>query len=372
MEECPSNTIIENFVCKENVVDKCTSGENQMNDNIIINKEKTETFVRTYISEFNYTNNHVVLYTSNKYKIIIYKNKDCINNLEMPNVDFKECYNKVKNEYQIEEELVKVIISLKGNNGEIQNYYSFFHPITGYKLNVEEICQNETIVVYQNLNNILGEKGYENYELRISLTSQGINIFDLNHPFYTDLCYDFYNPINRDIPLSKRISTVYPNTSVCEEGCILENINLENLVASCDCKFHDIGNKDLMKNNVFLENTFEKIFEIINSSSILVVKCYKYIFKRFTKSIGGIIVSIAIALHLIYTAFYFIFGKKQIINYAYGLFEKFTYYINKEETIIPSFLLKRKQEMKILEINYSIIKKKFISTKLQNQKGKGK
>ena len=102
-----------------------------------------------------------------------------------------------------------------------------------------------------------------------------------------------------------------------------------------------------MKNNVFLENTFEKIFDIINSSSILVVKCYKYIFKRFTKSIGGIIASIAIALHLIYTAFYFIVGKKQIINYVYGIYEKFSSYINKEENIIPSFPPKKKQGMKL-------------------------
>ena len=52
--------------------------------------------------------------------------------------------------------------------------------------------------------------------------------------------------------------------------------------------------------------------------------------------------SIAIALHLIFIAFYFIVGKKQIIKYAHRLFEKFTYYINKEETIIPSFPPKKK------------------------------
>ena len=82
--------------------------------------------------------------------------------------------------------------------------------------------------------------------------------------------------------------------------------------------------------------------------------------------------SIAIALHLIFIAFYFIFGKKQIIKYAHRLFEKFTYCINKEETIIPSFPPKKKQEMKILEINYSIIKKKFNSMKIKNQKVKEK
>ena len=127
-----------------------------------------------------------------------------------------------------------------------------------------------------------------------------------------------------------------------------------------------------MKNNVFLENTFEKIFDIINSSSILVVKCYKYIFKRFTKSIGGIIASIAIALHLIYTAFYFIFGKKQIINYVYGIYEKFSSYINKEENIIPSFPPKKKTRDETLRNKLFKNKKEVHFNEAPKTKGKRK
>ena len=156
-----------------------------MDNNIVINEEITETFVRTYISEFNYTKNHISLYNNKKYDIIIYENRDCVTelSLKMPKVDFRECYNKVKNEYGILEELVIIIINLKEGDGDSQTYYSFFHPITGFKLNAEEICKNETKVVNQNLTTKLNEQREEKMEMKAFLNDQGINIFDLKDIF---------------------------------------------------------------------------------------------------------------------------------------------------------------------------------------------
>ena len=255
----------------------------------------------------------------------------------MPKVDFKQCYNKAKNEYRIQEELIIVIISFKDSNGDTQIYYSFFHPLTGYKLKAEEICKNETIVINKNLSSVLIEEGTESYALQTSLTEQGINIFDLNDPFYTDLCYNFDNPSNRDIPLSERISTIFPNASLCEQGCQMDGIDLETLVSSCNCQFKDMGYNDLIQGNAFLENAMGEVFDIINSSNILVMKCYQYIFKHFSRAFGGIIATIAIGLHSICTALYFIFGKNQIKLYIFNIYENFLSYIGKNNTNIQSF-----------------------------------
>ena len=330
LKECPEGTRSINYICQE-IVDKCTLGTNQMDDNIIINKETTETLVRTYISEFNYTKKHISLYTNKKYDIIIYENRECVAelSLEMPKVDFKTCYDKVKIEYGIEEELVIVIINLKDGNGGSQTYYSFFNPITGYKLNAEEICKNETIVVNQNLTTKLSEQGTEKMEMQTSLTDQGINIFDLNDPFYTDLCYDFDNPSYRDIPLSKRIETVYPNVSLCDEGCQMDGIDLETMTASCNCKFNDISESNIIKDNAFLDSAVGEVFDIISASNILVVTCYKYIFKYFEDSIGGMISMAALAGHLISTLFYFIVGKNKIRAYIYNIYDNFISFVNK-------------------------------------------
>ena len=151
-----------------------------------ITQESTEILVKTYISEFNYTDKHVTLHNNKKYSIIIYKNRDCILelSLEMPKVDFKECYDKVKRTYHIEEDLIIVIIDKKESNNKGQTYYSFFHPLSGFKLDAEGICKNETIAVTQNLTSILSENE-EKYELQSYLAEQGINIFNMDDPFYT-------------------------------------------------------------------------------------------------------------------------------------------------------------------------------------------
>ena len=331
------------------IFDECNSGENEIDKNYIVNQETTEILVKTFISEFNYTKKHASLYTNQNYTIIIYENRECVTelNLDMPKVDFKECYEKVKNEYNIDEELIISIINKKDKNGG-QTYSSFYHPIYGFKLNAEEICKNETIEVKENLTSILSEKN-ENYETQTFLTEQGINIFDLNDPFYTDLCYDYDNPHYRDIPLNDRIATVYPDIPLCDEGCRINRIDLDTMTSSCDCKFNDISNSNIIKDNALLENVMGEVFDIINASNILVMKCYKYTFKYFTNSVGGIISTIALAGHLISSVIYFLVGAKNIKIYIYSIYEKFLSLIGKNGIDTPTSPPKRNIKNKSLK-----------------------
>ena len=328
LKECPDGTYNVNYICKE-IIDECNLGENDMDENFIVNQQTTETLVRTFINEFNYTKNHVSLYTNKAYTIIIYENRECVEelSLEMPKVDFKDCYEKVKSAYHIEEELIMVIINKKDKNGG-QTYYSFFHPISGFKLDADEICKDETIVVSQNLTSILTESS-QNFELQSSLTDQGINIFDLNDPFYTDLCYDFENPYDRDIPLSERISTIYPDVELCDEGCQMDGIDLETMTASCNCQFNDISNSNAIKDNALLDSVVGEVFDLISASNILVMTCYGYIFKYFSKSIGGVISTVAVVGHIVSSAIYFIVGRNLIKKYIYNLYENFLSFIEK-------------------------------------------
>ena len=377
LKQCPENTNIDNYICKE-IVDECILGENKMDPNHIVNEETTKILVETFISEFNYTKNHVTLHTNQDYTIIIYENRECVIelSLEMPKVDFKDCYEKVKNEYNIDEELIIVIINKKDKNGG-QTFYSFYHPIYGYKLNAEEICKNETIVVKENLTAILSElsESSEYFELQTFLTDQGINIFDLNDPFYTDICYDFDNPSKRDIPLSDRIATVYPDVSLCDEGCQIDGIDLENMTASCNCKFNDIANSNIIKDNALLESAVGEIFDIISSSNILVMKCYNYIFKHFTNSIGGMMSTMALAIQIICTTIYFSVGVNSIKTYIYNIFEKFLSFIGKTDfdlyappkKNIKNKTLKDKLVQNKKEVRFNVVGKE-IEKKKENHK----
>ena len=59
------------------------------------------------------------------------------------------------------------------------------------------------------------------------------------------------------------------------------------MTATCDCKFNDITNNNLIKDNAFLDSAVGEIFDIINSSNILVFKCINNIFSHFSSSVGS-------------------------------------------------------------------------------------
>ena len=307
-KNCPSNTKNNSFICTENPKQSYLA-TTKLHSNA--NLTDVNNYVQTYISEFSYTSNHATLSSNEFFNILIYRNPGIINDfsLKMSKVDFQDCYDKVKNAYGIEEDLVITVVGTK-NTHNPSSSYAFFHPKSGIKLDAENICKDEVIVVKENLTSILNENDTK-YELQSSLTGQGINIFDVNDPFYTDLCFDYKNPKKRDIPLSDRIKNVFPNVTLCNDGCQMNGINLENMTATCNCKFNDITNNEIIKDNAVLDSMVGEIFDLINSSNIFVVKCYNYIFKYFKNSIGGILTTSIIALNLVLT---YIFFAKQFFR----------------------------------------------------------
>ena len=331
LKNCPEGTINEEYVCIENK-DECNLVENDIylkkNEDFQIIK----TLAKTYLDEFKYTNNHISLYKNRDYYIILYKNRDCIDrvSLSMPRIDFKECYNKVKNEYNINEDLLISIVDQEGTKGE-SPFFNFFDPLSGEELNYKEICKDEKITIKENVTSILNDKNNTNFELQMSLIEQGIDIFDLDNPFYKDLCFDFDNKEKRDIPLSMRIEKAFPGALLCEQGCKANGIKLPEKVAICDCSLNDLANKDFIKNNALLDSALGKALDLIYSNNIMVVTCYKYIFKYFTRSVGGFISFVLIIIHIISTILYFSFGLSKLKIYILSLTENYLNFLNKEK-----------------------------------------
>ena len=337
LKECPSGTINNNYICKADS-DKCILGKNDIylaeNDNL----EIIETLVKTYISEFDYTIHYISLYENKSYSIMIYKDQNCIKEIKtgMPEVDFSSCYTKVKNEYGITEDLIIVIVVDKRELNNHKTYYSFYNPKSGFKLDAERICKDETIVVVESLNTLL-DKNDTYYETQTSLTSQGINIFDINDPFYTDICYDFDNPLKKDIPLNDRIKDIYPDAKLCDEGCQYTGINLADMTATCDCKFNDITNNNLIKDNAFLDSAVGEIFDIINSSNILVFKCINNIFSHFSSSVGSWISLTLIGTHIGMTLTFVFVSIVKVNKYIYNLTYNYLSYITNFAKKKPKF-----------------------------------
>ena len=345
LKECPSGTSNENFICKETDPDKIYISEdtffsesNNVSEIISILESKAILFAK----EFGDSNNHISSFKNDDYSILLYKNPNIIGrtNLTSTDINFGDCYNAVKEAYNITQDLIIATGDKKSSNNP-STFYLFFHPISGKRLEIGDLCKNKTIQMKENLLNFLDEKN-ENYELQTALTKQGINIFDINDPYYKDLCYDYENPKNRDMALKDRIKETYVNVTLCDDGCANTGIDVKNNVASCDCKFNDITNNEIIHENAALEYLAGEIFDLVNSSNILVLKCYKYLLKYFTRSRGGIIILSLLVLSVIFSIIFFSFELNKMKRYIYSLTEKYTSFLFNYSNILKLFPPKRK------------------------------
>jgi len=336
VKQCPNNTNETDFICQEDPKDIYIS-EDTLYQDLNFTLENIEVLAEAYAYEFYYTDNHVSTYQNSGTEILIYKNPDIIaqTNLKAPKIDFGECYQLIKKAYNITGDLITAIVDKKVKNNP-STFYSFFHPETGKKLDTNEICKNKNIKVEENLLNLLDEKS-KNYELQKSLTEQGINIFDINDPYYKDICYDFHNPKKRDISLKDRIKETYVNASLCDDGCVNTGIDVKNNVATCDCKFNVITNNDLIHENAALEYLVGEIFDFVNSSNILVLKCYKYVLKYFIRSKGGMIILTILILSIIFTFIFFSYGLIKMKRYIFTLTEKYSIFLANYSNLMKSF-----------------------------------
>ena len=337
-------TTNENSICKENDINKIYISKNPFYSNENDTLFAIQTLAKSYAEEFDYTVNHISVYKNEEMTVALYKNMSIISDTDLilPRIDFKESYNKIKSAYNITDNLIIAIVEKKVNNNP-KTFYSFFHPVSGIKLEVGELCINDNIEVKENLLSMLDEKS-ENYELQKSLTKQGINIFDLNDPYYKDICYDFYNPKNKDMALKDRIKETYVNVTLCDKGCFNTGIDVKNNIATCNCKFNDVTNNDLIHENAALEYLVGEFFELINSSNILVLKCYKNLFKHFTRSIGGMLVLSLLILNIFFTLIFFFFELIRMKRYIFNLTEKFSSFVSNYPHLVKFGPPKRKEQ----------------------------
>ena len=294
LRECPEGTkanIAEgDYLCREKNADECTISKKEAGLKNFYEDGGLDSLVKSYNDEFFYTQKHVSEFNNTNFKMLIYIDENCLSelNVKFPKVNFGDCYEKVQKEKGITDNLIIVLLERFGKNGGSFSSYSLYNPYTGQKIDAEQICKDKEIEIEENIKKKLEDHNI-NYESLTFLTNQNINIFNLSDAFYTDICFSFDSPNNRDITLKDRLATFYPNVSLCDEGCYSKGINLTAMKAICNCKFNDISNNELIDDIKYIGPVGE-FFEIITSSNLQVFKCFKYIFKKFKTSIGGYLI----------------------------------------------------------------------------------
>ena len=367
VENCPENTNNENFICLEKNKDNCKIYDSEIEfNNFNYDNESISNLVKAYNKEYYYTNKQVVKYNSINYNFIIYKSIDCINelSLDIPKADFGDCYEKVKKNYSIDSDLTIITYNEIIDNNHITTH-SFYNPITSEKLDVESICQNITIKVEEKIEYIL-KSNKINYENYLFFLNQNINIFNTSDAFYTDICYDFVSPFEKDLTLKDRLLTIFPNISLCENGCENKGINLTEMKANCTCKFHDLINNKIFKENVLINSATDEILQLISQNNLEVLKCYKCFIKYFRRSYGGIIGLFFIFIQVGLSIIFYFYDLSNIKKFTFILIDKYLIYLSdnskltcvkgeKENNVPPKKVIQKKKTKNSCKFSRNII-----------------
>ena len=228
-------------------------------------------------------------------------------NLEIPEIDFSSCYEKVKNSYkEIKDDLIIAIvdkkIDIKYSRKVIK--YGLFNPLTGKYLNSDQICEEEKIFFIEDIEDKLSSTNIDMQMVK-ALYEEGVDIFDLSSPFYNDICFEYNS--KKDIALKDRILEYFPNITLCDEGCDLIGINMTSITSICECFFNEEKREQSLKDKVLEEAEISYIDKIINSSNIYVIKCFKLIFNfnNLKKCYGAFIIILLMILQISCTVYFY-------------------------------------------------------------------
>ena len=252
-------------------------------------------------------------YPGKNYTLIIKPINSSIYN-DMTNINFENCEKVLRNKNKINESSILTLLQIEIENDNPQSlnnqveYRIYDETKTPLDLSV---CKDINISINQSMKE---DFFYSlNKELILKLKSLGVNPFDINDPFFSDLCFPFsYQDI--DITLKDRNNIIYQNFSLCEEGCNNTYIDFDNKFATCQCKVKtDIDNK------IHMINIQQKKELKSTISNINVLKCSAIIFKFSNKSknIGFIIFGVFVSLYLIIIITHMIKGINSVSNFIY-------------------------------------------------------
>ena len=346
-EQCPDNTHIsseDNHKCEEEISeeiiektiendeeeDECNLKLNELDLlNDTLTSDDLNNFTKIYASKYSGSGNYIIKLENEFFKIFIYKNAICLQNVsqDAKSIDFGENYLSLLGNYQINNPIITIITNKTSNVSS----YSFADPDTGETLNIlNEGLRKAEIKVQEDIYSLLSNLDNKRKEYIMNMLDQGIDVFDPSNEFYTNLCFYYDSPNNKDIPMRDRASFFFANISKCESGCTYQGIDFSNYKFKCNCKFKSFSDEntgDGSNAEIQSRNEFPKKK---SSSNIEVFKCFKYVFKSkyFKKCAGGIIMLILSAVQIGCMALYFVKDILNIKKHVFSLFKIFKTFSN--------------------------------------------
>jgi len=350
LKKCPDDTKAEDNdnLCKVINEEACSKSDSEFELYNFLKEGGVEKIAKTYAKEFNYTDKHISIFKNEVYSIMLYKNVECISELklQMPEIDFGPCYTKVQKSINITEPLVVAIIDKSSNKKSNPiTSYAFYNPITGDKLDSEALCKEETILVKEDIKSLLNES-VSDIDSILFLTNQKIDVFNSSCEFYTNLCYHFESPNNKDVALRDRLLVYYPNITLCDSGCVVLGVNLTTISAICQCTYKEMTEDDTNEESNIYNVAVKKVFSILDQINLAVMSCYQDLFeyKYFIKCTGGIIILCLIFIQLINIIIFYFVSIFSIRKYIYNTTENYILFLNNSPLYNPNLNNNKKND----------------------------
>ena len=137
------------------------------------------------------------------------------------------------------------------------------------------------------------ELSEETKQLYNQIKESGYDMFNINDPFYQDICTPYDSQSGTDILLVDRINYIYNNDDTqCQPNCHFFYYSIESHYMQCTCSTNkDTNDNNLKKDKFSSKKIYESFYDVLKYSNYNILKCYKIIMniKIFKYNIGCII-----------------------------------------------------------------------------------
>ena len=201
-------------------------------------------------------------------------------------LDLGECEEILKKIYNIKEEdsliiIKSEILSEKASQKKVK--YEIYEPYNKTKLNLS-FCDDAPVNLY-----IPMELSEETKQLYEQMKESGYDMFDINDPFYQDICIPFDSENGTDILLSDRVNYIYNNDNTqCQNNCQFSYYSMESKFLNCTCSA-----------NEEVSEVYESFYDVLKYSNYDILKCANLI-----KNVDVISINIGSLIVILYFLFY--------------------------------------------------------------------
>ena len=291
---------------------------------------------------------------------------ESLNNQNVSILDLNQCENTLKKHYHLDESDSLVILKKENTTTkslEKNVEYVVFEPYNFTELNLS-ICEGNKINLYVKIE--LSEETKIIYE---NMKAKGFDMFDINDPFYQDICTPYKYANNTDITLPDRKNYIYNNKDTqCQSNCQFSSYLHNSLYINCTC---DVVNQNTDNTKVdekfSTKKLYESFYDVLKYSNFKIIKCYNLLLSInvISKNFGSIIILVNFSIYFICLIVFMVKGIFPLTNKIKVMLSKYQEK-NEKNNDINIHIIKRKSKVnnnKIIKnkLNSPPIKKKILS-----------